>query len=399
MSEPQVAWVHGYPCSGKTFNADYLETIGWVNIDGDSLMSSTDQADIDLWKKVGAVFYKWTSFVELTEEDHVTWKKHYGILCDKALKVVSEGKSACISFVAYKPYVRDYIRERIPDVKIIHIQVDTHLLIPKNQARMERACAASGTSFEQFWQMPGPEMAKARADFGAEFTMDGFNKWMEVTYYQGFDLHTEHEKEYCHTVHNSEYGKAGIQQLRDILGIEGEFNYDAKAIEDVQTARYAKMNLKAYFVEEKERSFIMIKPDGVQRGLIGKIVERFEQKGFKLVAMKICAPGKEHMEKHYADLSKKGFFAGLVEYMSSGPVCAMVWEGDNVVATGRKMLGATKPADSEPGTIRGDFCIDVGRNICHGSDAVESAKEEIKLWFKDEELSTYTHHSKEQIYE
>lgn len=85
------------------------------------MMSSTDQADIDLWKKVGAVFYKWTSFVELTEEDHETWKKHYGILCDRALKVVSEGKSACVSFVAYKPYVRDYIRERIPDVKIIHI--------------------------------------------------------------------------------------------------------------------------------------------------------------------------------------------------------------------------------------------------------------------------------------
>jgi len=92
---------------------------------------------------------------------------------------------------------------------------------------MERAFGASGITFEQFWQMPGPEMAKARADFGAEFTMDGFNKWMEVTYYQGFDLHTEHEKEYCHTVRNSEYGKAGIQQLRDILGIEGEFNYDA----------------------------------------------------------------------------------------------------------------------------------------------------------------------------
>jgi len=133
--------------------------------------------------------------------------------------------------------------------------------------------------------------------------------------------------------------------------------------------------------KEKERTFIMIKPDGVQRGLVGKIIQRFEKKGFKLAAMKICAPGKAHLEKHYADLSKKPFFGGLVEYMSSGPVCAMVWVGDNAVATGRKMLGATKPQDSAPGTIRGDFCIDVGRNICHGSDSVESANAEIKLWF------------------
>lgn len=109
--------------------------------------------------------------------------------------------------------------------------------------------------------------------------------------------------------------------------------------------------------------------------------------------MKICSPGKAHMELHYADLAKKPFFAGLVEYMCSGPVCAMVWVGDSTVATGRKMLGATKPQDSAPGTIRGDFCIDVGRNICHGSDSVKSAEHEIKLWFKDSEVTSYTHHS------
>ena len=149
----------------------------------------------------------------------------------------------------------------------------------------------------------------------------------------------------------------------------------------------------------KERTYIMIKPDGVQRGLIGTIISRFEQKGFKLVAMKLCSPGKEHMEKHYEDLSGKGFFAGLVQYMCSGPVCAMVWEGDNAVATGRKMLGATKPFDSEPGTIRGDYCIDVGRNIIHGSDAVESANKEIALWFKPEELNSWSHHSNDWIYE
>ena len=149
----------------------------------------------------------------------------------------------------------------------------------------------------------------------------------------------------------------------------------------------------------RERTYIMIKPDGVQRGLIGPIVTRFEQRGFKLVTMKLVTPGKAHLEEHYADLSSKGFFAGLIEYMNSGPVCAMVWEGDNAVATGRKMLGATKPFDSAPGTIRGDYCIDVGRNIIHGSDSVESANHEIALWFKPEELNNWEHHSKSQIYE
>mmetsp|Transcript_5215 Transcript_5215/g.10726 ORF Transcript_5215/g.10726 Transcript_5215/m.10726 type:complete len:149 (-) Transcript_5215:50-496(-) len=132
-----------------------------------------------------------------------------------------------------------------------------------------------------------------------------------------------------------------------------------------------------------EQTYIMIKPDGVQRGLIGDIIKRFEQKGFKLVAMKLTAPGKEHMEKHYADLKEKKFFPGLITYMTSGPVCAMVWEGADAVKTGRKMLGATMPRDSDPGTIRGDFCIEVGRNICHGSDSVDSAKAEIALWFPE----------------
>lgn len=149
----------------------------------------------------------------------------------------------------------------------------------------------------------------------------------------------------------------------------------------------------------KERTYIMIKPDGVQRGLIGPIITRFEQRGFKLVAMKLVQPGKAHLEQHYADLSSKGFFAGLIEYMNSGPVCAMVWEGDNAVATGRKMLGATKPFESAPGTIRGDYCIDVGRNIIHGSDSVESAEKEIALWFAPGELVNWESHSHSQIYE
>merc|ERR1712183_268784 len=148
-----------------------------------------------------------------------------------------------------------------------------------------------------------------------------------------------------------------------------------------------------------ERTFIMIKPDGVHRGIVGEIIKRFENKGFKLVAMKFMQASTELLENHYADLSKKPFFPGLVKYMASGPVVAMVWEGLNAVKTGRVMLGATNPADSAPGTIRGDLCIQVGRNICHGSDAVESANKEIALWFKPEELVTWDPVAEKWVYE
>eukprot|EP00341_Mesodinium_pulex_P013632 CAMPEP_0116948060 /NCGR_PEP_ID=MMETSP0467-20121206/38076_1 /TAXON_ID=283647 /ORGANISM="Mesodinium pulex, Strain SPMC105" /LENGTH=156 /DNA_ID=CAMNT_0004632397 /DNA_START=60 /DNA_END=530 /DNA_ORIENTATION=+ len=147
-----------------------------------------------------------------------------------------------------------------------------------------------------------------------------------------------------------------------------------------------------------ERTFIMIKPDGVQRGLVGDIIGRFEKKGYKLVALQQMTPSKEHLEKHYADLSKKGFFAGLISYMLSGPVVAMVWEGQNAVVTGRKMLGATHPKDSAPGTIRGDYCIDIGRNVCHGSDSVDSANAEISLWFPAG-VASYEDHSAPWVYE
>ncbi|XP_030473785.2 nucleoside diphosphate kinase 1 [Syzygium oleosum] len=132
-----------------------------------------------------------------------------------------------------------------------------------------------------------------------------------------------------------------------------------------------------------ELTFIMIKPDGVQRGLIGEIIGRFEKKGFSLKGLKLVSVDRPFAEKHYADLSAKPFFSGLVDYIISGPVVAMVWEGKGVVTTGRKIIGATNPAESAPGTIRGDFAIDIGRNVIHGSDSVESATKEIALWFPE----------------
>eukprot|EP00013_Stygamoeba_regulata_P026486 CAMPEP_0177661806 /NCGR_PEP_ID=MMETSP0447-20121125/18910_1 /TAXON_ID=0 /ORGANISM="Stygamoeba regulata, Strain BSH-02190019" /LENGTH=152 /DNA_ID=CAMNT_0019167243 /DNA_START=31 /DNA_END=489 /DNA_ORIENTATION=- len=150
---------------------------------------------------------------------------------------------------------------------------------------------------------------------------------------------------------------------------------------------------------KNDRTFIAIKPDGVQRGLVGKIIIRFEEKGMKLVALKFLKPTKEFAEQHYADLSKKPFFGGLTDFLSSGPVVAMVWEGKDAAKTGRTLIGATNPADSVPGTIRGDLCIDIGRNIIHGSDSQESAAKEIALWFKEEELVSWDQSNSVHIYE
>nr|4F36_A Chain A, Nucleoside diphosphate kinase [Trypanosoma brucei brucei TREU927]4F36_B Chain B, Nucleoside diphosphate kinase [Trypanosoma brucei brucei TREU927]4F36_C Chain C, Nucleoside diphosphate kinase [Trypanosoma brucei brucei TREU927]4F36_D Chain D, Nucleoside diphosphate kinase [Trypanosoma brucei brucei TREU927]4F36_E Chain E, Nucleoside diphosphate kinase [Trypanosoma brucei brucei TREU927]4F36_F Chain F, Nucleoside diphosphate kinase [Trypanosoma brucei brucei TREU927]4F4A_A Chain A, len=148
-----------------------------------------------------------------------------------------------------------------------------------------------------------------------------------------------------------------------------------------------------------ERTFIAVKPDGVQRNLVGEIIKRFENKGYKLVGLKLLQPTEEQAKQHYIDLASKPFYSGLVSYFSSGPIVGMVWEGLGVVKGGRVLLGATNPADSLPGTIRGDFAVDVGRNVCHGSDSVESAKREIAFWFKAEELVSWTSHSVKQIYE
>ncbi|KAJ7546550.1 hypothetical protein O6H91_08G044200 [Diphasiastrum complanatum] len=150
---------------------------------------------------------------------------------------------------------------------------------------------------------------------------------------------------------------------------------------------------------ELERTFIAIKPDGVQRGLISEIISRFERKGYKLVAVKLVVPTKEFAMQHYDDLKGRPFFNGLCDFLSSGPVLAMVWEGQGVIKYGRKLIGATAPQNSEPGTIRGDLAISVGRNIIHGSDGPETAVAEIALWFKPEELLSYSKVTDKWLYE
>ncbi len=148
-----------------------------------------------------------------------------------------------------------------------------------------------------------------------------------------------------------------------------------------------------------ERTFIMIKPDGVQRGLVGEVIGRFEAKGFTLVGLKLLSVSKELAEEHYDVHKERPFFGGLVEFICSSPVVAMVWEGDGVVAAARKLIGATNPLAAEPGTIRGDFGVSVGRNLIHGSDAIETAQREISLWFDEKELTSWEPTVKAWLYE
>lgn len=142
----------------------------------------------------------------------------------------------------------------------------------------------------------------------------------------------------------------------------------------------------AGFPAVKERTLIAVKPDGVQRRLIGDVIKRFEQRGFRLVGLKMLQVPKKLLDQHYVALQKKPFYSSLLHYMTSGPVVAMVWEGHNVVRSSRKLVGSTDPAEATPGTIRGDFSVHVSRNVVHASDSVEGAEKEISLWFQSEEL-------------
>ena len=148
-----------------------------------------------------------------------------------------------------------------------------------------------------------------------------------------------------------------------------------------------------------ERTFLMVKPDGVQRNLVGEVIKRLENKGFTLVGLKLMAVSRELAEKHYDVHKERPFFGSLVEFIISSPVVAMVWEGKGVVASARKIIGGTNPLEADPGTIRGDYGVDIGRNLIHGSDAIETATREISLWFKDEELCSWENTMKTWLYE
>ena len=138
-----------------------------------------------------------------------------------------------------------------------------------------------------------------------------------------------------------------------------------------------------------QRTFVMVKPDGVQRRLVGRVIARFEQAGINLAAMKFMSVSRDLAEQHYAVHQGKPFYEGLIKYITSGPVVAMVLQGDNVIERVRHMVGATDPQEADPGTIRGDFAQDIGRNIVHASDSPETARQEIALWFDDREIVDY----------
>lgn len=148
-----------------------------------------------------------------------------------------------------------------------------------------------------------------------------------------------------------------------------------------------------------EKTFIMLKPDAVQRGLVGEVITRFEKKGFKLAGMKFIQVDRALAEAHYAEHRGKMFFEPTVTYLISSPVVAMVWQGNNAVALARQLMGSTKPVEANPGSIRGMFGVDVSRNIIHGSDSVTSAEREIALYFKPEELIDYSKAGEEWLSE
>jgi nucleoside-diphosphate kinase len=148
-----------------------------------------------------------------------------------------------------------------------------------------------------------------------------------------------------------------------------------------------------------ERTLVLVKPDGVQRGLIGEVIGRLEHRGLLLIAAKFLQVSKELAEIHYAIHKGKPFYGGLIEYITSAPVMAMVWEGPNAVAAIRQTMGATRPTEAAPGSIRHDFALEIGRNLTHASDTVENSEKEVALWFKTDELVDWKRESDRWIFE
>jgi len=148
-----------------------------------------------------------------------------------------------------------------------------------------------------------------------------------------------------------------------------------------------------------ERTLVLIKPDGVQRGLIGEVTSRLERRGLRVVAAKFMAVSQELAETHYAIHKGKPFYDGLIRYITSAPVMAMVWEGPNAVAAVRQTMGATRPTEAAPGSVRHDFALEVGRNLTHASDTVENSEQEVALWFKEGELVSWERSNDQWIFE
>jgi nucleoside-diphosphate kinase len=148
-----------------------------------------------------------------------------------------------------------------------------------------------------------------------------------------------------------------------------------------------------------EQSLVLVKPDGVQRGLIGEVISRLEHRGLRLVAAKFMQVSQELAETHYAIHKGKPFYTGLIQYITSAPVMAMVWEGPNAVAAIRQTMGTTRPTEAAPGSLRHDFALEVGRNLTHASDTVENGGKEVALWFKQDELVSWGRDTDKWIFE
>ena len=148
-----------------------------------------------------------------------------------------------------------------------------------------------------------------------------------------------------------------------------------------------------------EQTLVLIKPDGVQRGLIGEVTSRLERRGLRLVGAKFLQVSQELAETHYAIHKGKPFYDGLIHYITSSPVMAMVWEGPNAIAAVRQTMGVTKPTEAAPGSVRHDFGLEVGRNLTHASDSVENGELEVALWFKSQELVTWERDTDRWIFE
>jgi len=232
----KILWLNGYQCCGKTFIGDYLQTIGWVNIDGDAPTRSKDPADKELWKNMVAACQQWKEGMELPDE--ALWRPHIQNLLNQAVKLSQQGQNACVSFIVHKKYVRDWIREQCPAVHFVMVHVDADILVNKCRERTEKAVKAHGMSIEDWWGMQDPTMEQARQKYGDEYSPERCQQWTREAFYVGMEDVGPAEPN-SHTINNNTYSKDSLERVRELCGIAGDFEYDVAAIEAVQMQRYA----------------------------------------------------------------------------------------------------------------------------------------------------------------
>jgi adenylylsulfate kinase-like enzyme len=242
----QVLYLHGYPCAGKTFYTDYLNSIGWEMVDGDwPLYSKSNKVAKDFMDGTNYI-YALQKGEPVKDKDRQYMINHFRDMARKAKRMQDRGKNVVISFIGMQSFLRAELPKIIPDITFAFIEVEIATLVERNFKRLESAGEMQGMTMEQQWAFDDPETTKLRAKYGEVYSEEKYKQWLRDEWYAHYDPVTEEEKPFSHVIKNTGYSVDGLKQLRDILKLEGEFEYKPEELIQKQKERYATVNQAAF---------------------------------------------------------------------------------------------------------------------------------------------------------